>query len=315
MDRQNNQDRNSKKDKKITEATTISKENRELVILFEKYLKAEKGFPFNTLRAYSRDLLDFSVFLYHKSISFEQVHRQDVREFLKTLSDKKLSKASIARKFAAIRTFYKFLVINEKIELSPIENMSGPKKEKKIPSFLTEREMHQLFEMPSINLRDRAILETLYSCGLRIEELVNLNLEDIDFFSNTVVVIGKGGKERIVPIGEVALLAIRNYLKESGRLNSFISQKGTLFLNGTKKFDQRIVRRILHRWFVSACINKKITPHTIRHTFATHLLDRGCDLRSVQEMLGHKNISTTQIYTHVTVESLKKVYDKFFPTK
>lgn len=242
--------------------------------------------------------------------------KYDIREFLEELNKKTLSKATLARKFSSLRTFYKFLIINNLVKKNPLENMSGPKKDKKVPSFLTENETQALFNLTDTKLRDRVMIELLYSCGLRIEELMSLNLKDIDFILNTVTVVGKGRKERIVPIGNKALSVIRDYINERHSMGLPYDIKSPVFLSDhIKRLDQRTARRILHRWFVKAGLTKKVSPHTLRHTFATHMLDRGCDLRSVQEMLGHKNLSTTQIYTHVTIESLKKVYEKAHPRR
>ena len=194
--------------------------------------------------------------------------------------------------------------------------MTGPKKEKKVPEFLTVEEMQSLFNLPGMKLRDRAMIEILYSCGLRIEELMSLDIKNIDFFGNAVKVRGKGGKERVVPAGDKCLAVMMDYLKErrAAGLPSDIHSPAFLGNRG-KRLEQRTARRVLHKWFVSAGLKKKVSPHTLRHTFATHILDSGCDLRSVQEMLGHKNLSTTQVYTHVTIESLKKVYEKAHPRK
>jgi integrase/recombinase XerC len=293
---------------------TIEEESKNRLDFFAKYLKAERNFSPHTLRAYLRDIFDLALFLQKKKLKFCDVGKCDIREFLEELNKKRLSKATLARKFATLRTFYKFLIINNIIKKNPIENMSCPKKDKKVPSFLTENEMQRLFNLSDIKLRDRAMIELLYSCGLRIEELLSLDLKNIDFISNTVIVTGKGNKERVVPVGNQALDIIREYISERHDQNLPYDIKSPVFLNEhLKRLDQRTARRILHRWFVKAGLAKKVSPHTLRHTFATHILDRGCDLRSVQEMLGHKNLSTTQIYTHVTIESLKKVYQKAHP--
>lgn len=259
---------------------------------------------------------DFLFFLQKKQLHTFEAGKYDIREFLEELNKKTLSKATLARKFSSLRTFYKFLIINNLVKINPLENMSGPKKDKKVPSFLTENETQALFNLVDIKLRDRAMIELLYSCGLRIEELMSLNLKDIDFILNTVTVIGKGRKERIVPVGNKALSVIRDYINERHSMGLPYDIKSPIFLSDhIKRLDQRTARRILHRWFVKAGLTKKVSPHTLRHTFATHMLDRGCDLRSVQEMLGHKNLSTTQIYTHVTIESLKKAYEKAHPRR
>ncbi|MDR3196078.1 MAG: tyrosine-type recombinase/integrase [Endomicrobium sp.] len=190
------------------------------------------------------------------------------------------------------------------------------KKDKKIPLFLTEIETQQLISLKNIKPRDRGMIELLYSCGLRIEELMSLNIKNIDFMSNTVTVFGKGDKERIVPVGIKCIEAIMSYIQERRETGLPYDIKSPMFLSdNNKRLGQRTARRIIHRLFIQASIFKKASPHTLRHTFATHILDRGCDIRSVQEMLGHKNLSTTQIYAHVTIESLKKIYKKTHPRK
>ncbi|GHT54838.1 tyrosine recombinase XerC [Endomicrobiia bacterium] len=310
-----NEKRNAKNcgDKNIQ---VFEEENGRQIDAFEKYLIAGRNFSQHTLRAYSKDIRDFLFFLQKKQLHTFEAGKYDIREFLEELNKKTLSKATLARKFSSLRTFYKFLIINNLVKKNPLENMSGPKKDKKVPSFLTENETQALFNLTDTKLRDRVMIELLYSCGLRIEELMSLNLKDIDFILNTVTVVGKGRKERIVPIGNKALSVIRDYINERHSMGLPYDIKSPVFLSDhIKRLDQRTARRILHRWFVKAGLTKKVSPHTLRHTFATHMLDRGCDLRSVQEMLGHKNLSTTQIYTHVTIESLKKVYEKAHPRR
>ena len=192
--------------------------------------------------------------------------------------------------------------------------MSTPKKDKRIPVFITEQEITKLFDLPDIDLRDRAMLELLYSSGIRIEELVSRNLKDINLFSGTLKVFGKGAKEREVPVGDKCLVAIKNYIDERRDNGLDCSINSPMFLNVYgKRITSRGARKVLHNWFIKAGLVKKVSPHTLRHTFATHLLDHGCDIRSVQQMLGHKNLSTTQIYTHVTLESLRKVYNSAHP--
>jgi integrase/recombinase XerC len=293
----------------------FGKENSEKIDSFEKHLNAERNFSAHTLRAYKRDISDFAVFLQKKRLNFSHVGKHDVREFLEELSNKKLSRATLARKLAVLRSFYKFLIINKIIKESFIASMSARlKKDKKVPSFLTENEMQTLLNISDLKPRDRAMIELFYSCGLRIEELVSLDLKNIDFISNIVAVTGKRNKERIVPVGNVCLRAIKDYVNERCNLGLPCDTRSPVFLSGrSKRLGQRTARRILHRYFVKVGFTKKISPHTLRHTFATHILDRGCDLKSVQEMLGHKNLSSTQIYTHVTIESLKKVYKETHP--
>ncbi|MDR1942850.1 MAG: tyrosine recombinase [Endomicrobium sp.] len=294
----------------------VEKENSEQIDSFVKYLKGERNFSKHTLRAYTRDVLGFAMFLKNKELLLSNASKYNVCSFFEEISNKELSKATLSRKFTTLRSFYKFLIINKVIKQSPMQNMSGIKKDKKMPLFLTETEMQQLLSLENVNLRDRAMIEFLYSCGLRIEELMSLNIKNVDFISNTVTVVGKGSKERIVPIGNKCIEAILNYIKERREAGLPYDINSPMFLNDrTTRMDQRTARRIVHRLFIKAGILKKASPHTLRHTFATHILDRGCDIRSVQEMLGHKNLSTTQIYTHVTIESLKKIYKKTHPRK
>ncbi|MDR2399734.1 MAG: tyrosine recombinase XerC [Endomicrobium sp.] len=291
-------------------------ENREQIDSFVKYLKGEKNFSEHTLRAYTRDMYDFALFLENKNLLLSNADKYDIRVFFEKIRDNELSKATLARKFTTLRTFFKFLIINNVIQQSPVQNMSGIKKDKKMPLFLTETEMQQLLNLENIKLRDKAMIELLYSCGIRIQELTSLDIKSIDFIANTVTVFGKGNKERIVPAGAKCIEAVMNYIKERREVDLPYDVKSPMFLNEhAKRLDQRTARRILHKLFIQAGIVKKASPHTLRHTFATHILDRGCDIRSVQEMLGHKNLSTTQIYTHVTIESLKKIYKKTHPRK
>lgn len=307
-------DQNTKRQGRQDSKESIKEESFKIVVSFKKYLKAEKGFSDNTLRAYLKDVHDFIIFLENQHLSFIGANKYNIREFLETLNLKNIGKATIARKFSALRTFYRFLIINDILDKSPIESMSSPKKGKKIPVFLTEKEMHSLLDIKDLTIRDKAMIELLYSCGLRIEELMSLNINNIDFISNTVIVRGKGNKERIVPVGSKCLNAVMGYMNERRTSGFGCDGKSPLFLNKhLKRLDQRAARKALHIYFIKAGFTKKVSPHTLRHTFATHILDRGCDLRSVQEMLGHKNLSSTQIYTHVTIESLKKVYNKAHP--
>jgi len=281
---------------------------------FIKYLSAERNFSAHTLRAYARDILDFELFLRKKERDLTQADRQDAREFLAELNNKKLSKATVARKSIALRTFYKFLIINNTVDKNPLEYVKAPKKDKKIPPFLTEKEMTRLLSLPGVKCRDIAIIELFYSSGLRVGELTDLKIKDIDFISNLITVTGKRNKERIVPTGNVCLCAIKDYINERRRQGLPSGAESPAFLgDNAKKINPRSVRRVLYRLSVKADPGKKISPHALRHTFATHLFDRGCDMKSVQEMLGHKNLSTTQIYTHVTIESLKRIYQKTFP--
>lgn len=278
---------------------------------FVKYLTAEKNYSQNTVKAYQTDMYIFADFLKANNTDIIQCKRNDIRNFLAALYNDGINKNSIIRKLAVIKSFYKFLMINSTIKTNPATALISPKKNKRIPAFLTLSEITKLIDLPDLSYRDRAIIELLYSAGVRIEELVSRNLKDIDLFYGSLKVFGKGSKERIVPVGDKCLFAIKSYIDERRVQGLDTSINSPLFLNKYgKRLTSRGARKILHQLFVEAGCKKGVSPHTLRHTFATHLLDNGCDIRSVQEMLGHKNLSTTQVYTHVTLETLKKVYDK-----
>ncbi|MFC1501193.1 tyrosine recombinase XerC [Elusimicrobiota bacterium] len=284
---------------------------------FLQYIKAERNYSANTVKAYRHDMYEFLKYLESTSgkILIERVDRLKMREYFTFLQKQNLTRSSVVRKVAVLRSFYKYLAKDGVIKNTPFSYLSTPKPEKKIPAFLSEKEIHDLFSIPKINSRDNTMLEFLYSGGLRIEELVGLNIGDIDMFSGLVKVFGKGSKERVVPIGDKSLEVLRTYIK-SREILLQNSKNGTdaLFLNNRgERISTRGARKTLNKWFSVVGFRKKVSPHTLRHSFATHLLDRGCDLRSVQEMLGHKSIATTQRYTHVTAETLKKVYEKAHP--
>ncbi len=299
--------------------TEISKENKFVEIKeierFVRYLIAEMNYSSNTAKAYSVDMYEFAAFVKNtKNIELAKCDKNIIRDYLAYLYNKNLKKSSIIRKLAVLKSFYKYLVITDVITSNPTVSMATPKKDKRIPVFLTEQEILLLFDIPDIDLRDKAILELLYSSGLRIAELVNINVKDMDFIAGYVKVFGKGAKERLTPVGDRCLSSIRKYMNGEKAKGFSFMPNSPLFLNKYgKRITQRGARKALHNWFVKASLRKKISPHTLRHTFATHLLDRGCDIRSVQQMLGHKNLSTTQIYTHVTLETLRKVYDAAHP--
>jgi site-specific recombinase XerD len=237
------------------------------------------------------------------------------------------SKTTIARKLASIRSFFKYLIQIGELVSNPFEALRTPKQEKKLPHFLSISDVDVLLKTPdcsnTMGLRDLAMLETLYSTGIRVSELVSLDDGDIDFFGGMIKVTGKGKKERIVPIGIHATKAIKEYLnsksqrkKEEKKKTSQASGNKPLFLNKYgNRLTARSVARTLDKYLKKSGINLLTSPHTFRHSFATHLLDKGADLRSVQELLGHSNLSTTQVYTHVTTERLKSVYEKSHPRK
>ncbi|MFY9402344.1 MAG: tyrosine recombinase XerC [Candidatus Omnitrophota bacterium] len=280
---------------------------------FMRYLEIEKNYSAHTLLNYHLDLKDFKRFC--GEISLESIDYLFLRKYLAVLKEKKLGNRTIGRKLSALRSFFRFLTRENLLKTNPILMLSSPKLEKPLPSFMTEDEVSKLIEAvypkddkDAFALRDRAILEVFYSSGLRISELVALDLNAVDFISGIIKVMGKGKKERVVPVGDIALKAIRNYLKARKKENEAV------FLNKNgKRITTRGVRGIVGKYLKSAGLLRGISAHTLRHSFATHLLNRGADLRTVQELLGHANLSTTQIYTHLTTEKLKSVYDKAHP--
>ena len=296
-----------------------------LTIEFIAKLEHEKGYSEHTLRAYHKDLSQFDIFLGdEKCSSLKSVNHLLLRKFLAVLRTNNYSKTTIARKLASIRSFFKYLIQAGELVSNPFEALRTPKQEKKLPHFLSISDVDVLLKTPdcsnSAGLRDLAMLETLYSTGIRVSELVNLDDGDIDFFGGMIKVTGKGKKERIVPIGSHAIKAIEEYVNSKSRSKKDEKKKRSknepLFLNKYgNRLSARSVARTLDKYLKMSGINLLTSPHTFRHSFATHLLDKGADLRSVQELLGHSNLSTTQIYTHVTTERLKAVYEKSHPRK
>jgi len=334
-------------DRHIMEESTI-------VQKFLDYLKFERRFSEHTAKCYGADLKQFGEFLkcaprqgVHHAEPIEMRHHEgepehgvavatqvrvevdllllsvqtdSVRAYLAYLNEKEYSKATIARKLATLRSFYKFLVKRNHITSNPVVTIRTPKQEKKLPRFLEYEEVKRLLSTPPMNTwlgaRDRAILETLYSTGIRVSELVALNMDDIDFLGEVVHVRGKGKKERIAPIGSSALQVIQHYMeyrnKRAQNNGNFDSR--VLFVNKHgQRLSTRSVRRKMDKYLKIAGLDPAISPHTLRHSFATHMLNSGADLRSVQELLGHQSLSTTQVYTHLTTDRLKEVYDNAHP--
>ncbi len=292
-------------------------ETEELIETFLEHLVFEKGRSDNTVKNYREDLEEFFSFLKAKGEikNIGEVSHLEVRVFLGELLKRGLKKSSIARKLSTLRTFFKWLKREGLIKVNPARLLSSPKYQRQLPRFLTEEETFKLVESPEkedpLSLRDRAILELLYSSGLRIGELVNLKTGDVDFSRGIVKVMGKGRKERIVPLGNMAQEALLKYLQVRDLFNP---KTDHLFLNRFgDPLSPRGFQKKIKQYALKANLLKPITPHLLRHTFATHLLDRGADLRSIQELLGHRRLSTTQRYTHVTVSRLMEVYDVSHP--
>ncbi|MBA7601241.1 Tyrosine recombinase XerC [subsurface metagenome] len=284
------------------------------------YLEAERNASPYTVRNYTTDLLGsknikgFFTFLTERGIkSLDKVDRHLLRDYLAYLAEQDLVKASIARKLSAIRSFYRYLVREEILPVNPMQETSSPKLDRRLPAFLTIEEITRLLDKPDSatpqGQRDRAFMELLYASGLRVSELVGLNLEQVDLDSREIRVLGKGSKERMVLMGEPAAAALIAYLDE-GRLELLSDKRGSaVFLNYKGgRLTERSVQSILEEYAHRAGIGKKVHPHMLRHTFATHLLDGGADLRVVQELLGHASLSSTQVYTHVSKSQAKKVY-------
>ena len=283
---------------------------------FLNFLTTEKGASDHTTKNYGIDLREFKNFLAEKDL--KELSYLDIRSFLAFLKTQEYSKSSISRKLACLRSFFKYLARENVIAQNPAAGIATPKKEKRLPSFLNPEEITKLLEAPAKpcweEKRDKSILEMLYSSGIRVSELVGLNHDDLDFFGGLVRVRGKGKKERIVPVGQVALRCLRDYLDQKPPKEGVHAIKKPLFISRLGgRLTDRSIRRMILKYVKRTGLGKEISPHTLRHSFATHLLDRGADLRSVQELLGHANLSTTQIYTHVTTQRLKDAYATAHP--
>ncbi|WP_110111218.1 site-specific tyrosine recombinase XerD [Bacillus sp. CGMCC 1.16541] len=288
---------------------------------FIHYLVVERGLAKNTIDSYERDLKKYVQFL--KSVeqlqSVNEISRTHIIAFLRYLKEEQKSSKTIARHIASIRSFHQFLLREKVAEQDPTVHIETPQSERKLPKVLTTEEVDALLlasdTRTPLGIRDKAMLEVLYATGIRVSELVNLNLSDIHLTMGFIRCLGKGNKERIVPIGRMATEMITTYLNQARP--TLAKQKNTdesLFLNHHgKRLTRQGFWKILKKLAREARIEKELTPHTLRHSFATHLLENGADLRAVQEMLGHADISTTQIYTHVTKARLKDVYNQFHP--
>lgn len=284
------------------------------------YLTIERGLSENTKKSYQRDLLQYLAFLNQSKITaWQEVDRFTVVSFLQTLKEDNRSNATIARMITSLRRFHQFLRQERYTDHDPMQHIDSPKKQQKLPDTLSLNEVEQLLQTPdtkqTLGLRDRAILEVMYATGLRVSELVNLKLNDLHLEMGLLQTLGKGDKERIVPLGDIAIKWVQRYLSEARPyLTRKKPEEAYLFVNnhGTKLSRQGIWKN-LKRIVQMAGIYKTVTPHTLRHSFATHLLENGADLRTVQELLGHADISTTQIYTHITKKRMTDVYKQYFP--
>ncbi len=290
--------------------------NEELVNRFLNYLAVEKGLSRNTLESYERDLRGYVAFL--RSKGPDEVALSDVVSYLARLNAGGIAPASAARSLAAIRGFHKYLITDGHASTDPTINLETPRGWKRLPKSLSQADVDALLSQPdpatSIGLRDKAMLELLYATGLRVSELIGLRAQDINLERGFLVVMGKGSKERAVPMGESAAAAVREYLASARPVLLKGAGSDVLFLSVRKKgMTRQMFWERIKTYARSAGIGTSISPHTLRHSFATHLLDNGADLRAVQAMLGHSDISTTQIYTHVSRERLRKIHEKYHP--
>lgn len=286
---------------------------------FLTHIRVEKGLSANTVSAYRRDLMKFSDFAQKRKLSLEAVRSDDLMDFLAGLYRQRLESKSVARHLVSLRNFFRFAQTQELIHADPSVNLESPKIRRSLPGYLRLEEVERLLAQPDgktpFGMRDRAMLEVLYSAGLRVSELIGLRVSDLDTKVGCVRCIGKGDKERIVPIGKKALGMAERYLREARpKLLGKAAGSPTLFVNRRGGALSRVgVWKILSSYGRRAGLRVALTPHMLRHSFATHLLERGADLRSVQLMLGHADISTTQIYTHVVEERLKQIYKAHHP--
>ncbi len=291
---------------------------------FIDYMKAVRNASEHTVRGYSADIAQFLDFLAKEGLNADpaEVDLPAMRRYLARMHRAGISKRSVARKLSSLRSFFKYLLRKGLIEHDPTTGLPSPKLDKKLPKFLRPEQIEELMMAPDIGeplgMRDAAILEALYAAGMRVSELVGLDLDDLDLSSSEAKVMGKGSKERITMLGRAAQDALVTYLNQGrGKLlpkGEKAMQEKALFLNKDGgRLSARSVNRMLDKYFAHVSDEMKISPHVLRHTFATHMLEHGADLRSIQELLGHSSISTTQIYTHVSKEQLKKVYESAHP--
>lgn len=286
---------------------------------FMDYLSVERGLSKNTLESYSRDLNKYAGYLKKKGINnLERVKRPDIQDFMMGLKDDKLNASSIARNLVAIKVFHRYLTSQRLLKEDVTSVIETPKLWKTLPDVLDEKEVEAILDSPNTRLkqglRDKAALELMYATGMRVSELVNLKLTDIHIDMGFVKCLGKGQKERIIPVGSKAKEAIQKYLEKARPKFLKRGESAALFLTRLgKPMSRQTFWMVIKHHVKDARIKKRVTPHTLRHSFATHLLQNGADLRIVQELLGHVNISTTQIYTHINKERLKQIHQKFHP--
>ncbi len=285
---------------------------------FLDQLRHERNASAHTIAGYRRDLTQFIAYLDGRRVALRHADNLLIRGFMAELHERRLEKSSLARKLAAVRSFFRYAVKRGWTPENPASVVATPKQERRVPSFLTEEEMAGLLEMPPseepLDLRDKAVLELLYATGIRVSELVGINLEDVHLGERLVRVRGKGKKERIVPFGVIARERLRSYMKARPELLGERTGEYALFLNYKgRRITTRSVERIVDKYIRLTAVRRKISPHSLRHSFASHLLSRGADLRVIQELLGHESLATTQKYTHLDLGHLMEVYRRSHP--
>lgn len=285
---------------------------------FIAHLKHERNASPHTIASYKRDLLQLAQYLEERGVSIKKVDNLSLRGFLTLLYERGEKKSTVGRKLAAIRSFFQYCVRKGWMEDNPAKVVSTPKQDKPVPSFLSEEEMEEFLDLPrtdkSLDLRDIAMMELLYATGIRVSELVGINREDINFTERLILIRGKGKKERLVPFGSKAEKSLRAYLRVRSKINKGQVEEKPLFLNYRgKKLSSRTVERTVDKYILRSALKRKISPHSLRHSFASHLLSRGADLRVIQELLGHESLATTQKYTHLDLKHLLDVYRKSHP--
>ena len=287
--------------------------NEKYIEEFIDYLRFEKKYSENTISSYKRDLNKTNTYI---KKDFAKLNKKDIQNYIQKIS-KSENVSSVSRCISTLKSFYKFLELNKYTSLNPLTTITNPKTVKKLPKILSEEEIEKLLDInlkTDFDYRNKAMLELMYSSGLRVSELINLNVNDIDLSNASVRIFGKGSKERIIPLNDYAIDALNNYILNHRRSLFKHGESNYLFLNNHgNKMTRQGFFKILEKIAKEKGIKSELSPHTLRHSFATHLLKHGADLRSIQELLGHNDISTTQIYTHITSERLQKNYEEFHP--
>ena len=285
--------------------------NDKLINDYKRYLELERNYSPNTIKAYINDVNNFNIFIKKDLL---KVNPNDIRDYIKYINN--LTARTISHNISSLKSFYNYLLIIELIQINPTHEIERPKLEQKIPTYLSLEEVSSLLDIKienEFNARDKAILELLYSSGIRISELTNIELANIDLDDCIIRIMGKGSKERIIPLGDYAINALEDYINNYRyKLNK--KNSTYVFLNNRGgKLSRQFIFKTIKNYALKKGISKNVSPHTLRHTFATHLLKNGADLRIIQELLGHENLSTTQIYTHLSNDKLKSNYEEFYP--